>query len=162
MGTVKGERFSADTILQNGIRALDGRLDSGYYKGVSAYDGWINALSDEKSFAVGDNYSVLCEKGLCQIDAMNCLQDGRSNAAAHFNAIADSNVDRSETYRKIAEAFAKCGKIIEEMRNLYGYDMDENLKNIADPAIRKQTCELCERAKQADTEALSLMKELSV
>ena len=48
------------------------------------------------------------------------------------------------------------------MRNLYGYDMDVNLQNIADRSIRKQTCELCERAKRADTEALALMKELSV
>jgi hypothetical protein len=111
---------------------------------------------------IGDNYSILFEKMLCQIDAMNCLQDGRNNAAAYFNALANSDIDRSETYRKIAEAFAECGKAIEEMRNLYSYDMDENLKNIADWAIRKRTCELCERAKQADTEALSLMKELSI
>ncbi len=162
IGALKGERFSADTIMQNAVKALSGRLDSGYYKGVSAYDGWIKALSDEKSFAIGDNYSMLFEKVLCQIDAMNCLQDGRNCAAAYFNALADSDTGRSEAYRKIAEAFAECGKVIGEMRNLYGNDMDENLKNIADRAIRKQTCELCERAKQADTEALSLMKKLPI
>lgn len=162
MGAIKGERFSADTIIQNAVKALSGRLDSGYYKGISAYDEWINALSDEKNFTIGDNYSILFEKVLCQIDAMNCLQDGRNSAVAYFNALADSDVNRSETYRKIAEAFAECGKVIEEMRNFYGYDMDENLKNIADPTIRKQTCELCERAKQADTEALSLMNKLTV
>lgn len=162
VGALQREHFSADTIIRNGIRALEGRVDSGYYKGISAYDGWIKALSDEKNFAAGDNYSILFEKVLCQIDAMNCLQDGRNSAAAYFNALAESYTDRSEAYRKIAEAFSECGKAISEMRNIYGYDMDENLKNIADSAKRKQTCELCERAKQADTEALSLMKELFI
>ena len=162
IGALKGKRFSADTVIQNGIRALTGRLDSGYYKGISAYDAWINALSDEKNFATGGNYSILFEKMLCQIDAMNCLEDGRNNAAAYFRTLSESDVNRSETYRRIAEAFAECGKVIGEMRFLYGCDMDKNLKNIADAALRKQTCDLCERAKQADTEALSLMKELSI
>lgn len=162
MGAIKGERFSADRIIQNAIKALSGRLDSGYCKGVSAYDGWLNALSDEKSFTIGDNYSMLFEKVLCQIDAMNCLHDGRNSAAAYFNSLAISDADRSEVYRRIAEAFAECARAIGEMRNLYGYDMDVNLQNIADRSIRKQTCELCERAKRADTKALALMKELSV
>lgn len=67
---------------------------------VEAYDGWINALSDEKSFAISDNYSILFEKVLCRIDAMNCLQDGRNSAAAIFCSLAASDVNRSETYRK--------------------------------------------------------------
>ena len=160
MGALKGERLPTDTIIQNGIQALSGRMDSGYYKGISAYDGWMKALSDKKSFAADGNYSLLFEKLLCQIDAMNCLEDGRNNAAAYFRSLSGSDRDRNEIYRKIAEAFAECGKAIGEMRYIYGYDMDENLKNLADPAIRKQTCELCERAKQADTEALALMKKL--
>ena len=161
MGALKGDRLSADTVIQNGIRALTGRLDSGYYKGIAAYDGWIKALSDEKSFAADGNYSVLFEKMLCQNDAMNCLEDGRSNAAVYFHALSDSDVNTSSKYHRIAEVFASCSKTIGEMRKLYGDDLDEALKKMADPAVRKQTCELCERAKQADTEALALMKELS-
>lgn len=162
MGALKGERFSPDTIIRNGIRALTGRLDSGYYKGVLAYDGWTNALSDEKSFATGDNYSILFDKMLCQNDAMNCLEDGRKSAAAYFRKLSNLDVNRKETYSLIANAFTRCAQAIRKMRNLYGNDMDEMLKNLADPAVRKQTCELCELAKQADTEALSLMKELCI
>lgn len=162
IGALNGERFSEDTIIQNGIRALTGRSDSGYCKGISAYDGWISALSDEKSFAAGDNYSILFEKILCHIDAMNCLEDGRNSAAAYFRSLSDKDRSRCEKYRMTADAFARCGQTISEMRYLYGKDMDEMLKNLADPNVRKQTCELCRRAKQADTEALSLMKELSV
>ena len=160
MGALKGDRLSADTVIQNGIRALTGRLDSGYYKGISAYDGWIKALSDEKGFAAAGNYSVLFEKMLCHNDAMNCLEDGRSNAAAYFRTLSGSDISRSEKYNRIAEAFSKCSKEIGEMRKLYDGDMDESLKNLADPVLRKQTCELCERARQADMEALALMKEL--
>lgn len=163
IGALKGERLPADTIIRNGIRALDGRFDSGYYKGVSAYDGWINALRDEKSFAAGNNYSALFEKVLCQIDAMNCLADGRNNAAAFFLGLSRADRNRSEKYRLLADAFSSCGRTVEKMRKLlYGRDMDEMLKNLADPAVRKQLCQLCEQAKQADTEALSLMKEWSV
>ena len=162
MGALKGEPFLPDTVIENGIRALSGRMDSGYYKGILAYDGWMRALSDEKNFATGGNYSVLFEKVLCQVDAMNCLEDGRNSAAAYFRALSKSDADRSEKYRGIAEAFAKCGSRIGEMRYIYGYDMDENLKNLADPEMRKRTCELCEQAKQADEEALALMKELLV
>lgn len=69
---------------------------------------------------------------------MNCLHDGRNSAAAYFNSLAISDADRSEVYRRIAEAFAECARAIGEMRNLYGYDMDVNLQNIADRSIRKQ------------------------
>ena len=153
---MKGERFTADTVIQNGIRALTGRSDSGYSKGVLAYDAWINALSDEKSFAAGDNYSVLFEKMLCQNDAMNCLEDGRSSAAAYFRGLSKSDENRKEKYSRIADAFERCSHVIREMRELYGNDM---VKKLADPDVRKQTCELCERAKQADEEALSLLHE---
>lgn len=156
MGALKGERLSADTVIQNGIQALTGRMDSGYCKGISAYDGWIKALSDDKSFATGGNYSVLFEKMLCQNDAMNCLEDGRSNAAAYFRTLSGSG----DKYLRIAEAFTRCSKTIGEMRKLYGSDMDESLRKLADRTVRKQTCELCECAKQADTEALALMKNL--
>lgn len=160
MGAVKGEQLSADAVIQNGIRALTGRMDSDYYKGIAAYDGWKNALSDEKSFAVNGNYSLLFEKMLCQIDAMNCLEDGRNCAAAYFRALSDADTDRSTVYRSIAEAFTQCRQVIGDMRQLFGNDMDEMLKNLADPTVRNQTCVLIDRAKQADTEALSLMNEI--
>lgn len=160
VGAVNGQRFSSEEIIANGIKALSGRIDSGYYKGVSGYDAWIAALANEKSFAPGDNYSFSFEKMLCHIDAMNCLEDGRSNAAAYFRSLADSDTVRSEAYLRISEAFAECSRAIAEMRSLCGCDMDENLKNMADPTIRKQVIKLCERAKEADTEALRSMKEL--
>ena len=160
VGALNGNRFSEDTIIQNGIRALTGRLDSGYYKGISAYDGWINALSDKKNFPAGDNYSVLFEKMLCHNDAINCLEDGRRSASVYFRTLSSLGTSKSEKYGLISDAFSQCSQAIGEMRKLYGNDMDESIKRLADPTVRRQTCDLCRIAKQADAKALSLLKEL--
>lgn len=159
VGALNGNRFSEDTIIHNGIRVLTGRMDSGYYKGISAYDGWINALSDEKNFAAGDNYSILFEKMLCQNDAMNCLEDGRNSASAYFRTLSGLDTNKSEKYGLISDAFSLCSQTIGEMRKLYSNDMDESIKKLADPTVRKRTCDLCQIAKQADIKALSLMND---
>lgn len=69
---------------------------------------------------------------------------------------------QSEKYGIISDALSLCSQTIGEMRKLYSNDMDESIKKLADPTVRKQTCDLCQIAKQADTKALSLMKELCI
>lgn len=160
MGAIQGERLSAKEIIANAVKVLCGRIDGHYSKGLSAYEAWKKALQEDNSYAVGDNYSLLFEKMLCQMDAMNCLQDGRGCAASYFRELAEENTEHSETYRSIAEAFAKCCKTIAEMWQLYAADMDTMLKRLADPSIRKQTCELIELAYHADNEAYTLLTGL--
>ena len=158
MGAIKGGPFAQEIIIQNGIKALTGRMDSGFYKGTSAYDGWKKAIADEKSFSVGENYYLLFEKMLCQMEAMNCLEDGRSCAAAYFESLSEAEQDKKEQYHLIANAFHRCKQAIKEIRQLFGTEPDEMLKKLADKAVRKQVMLLIDRAKEADIEALNLMK----
>lgn len=161
MGAISGEMYTTEEIITNAIEALDGRIDCGYSKGVTAYEAWKSALANEKDFLVGDNYTCLFEKMLCQIDAMSCLIDGRSCAAAFFNGQAKCVSDRTD-YDIIAKCFTKCANAIKEMWSLYGEisDMDGMMKNLADYEVRKKSCELIEVAAKADIEALDTMRRL--
>lgn len=157
MGAIKGESLSAEDIIANGVKALRGRIDSGYSKGLKAYEAWEKALKEEKNFMVGDNYSLLFEKTLCQNDAMSCLWDGRSSAASYFHALAQTD----ERYQPIYREFERTKNAIGEMWQLYGTDMDEMMKKLADTTVRARTCELIELACQADKKALELLQSLT-
>ncbi len=65
-------------------------MDCGYCKGTLAYDGWKNALSNEKNFprSTDGSLTVSFEKLLCHTDALNCLSDGRSCAAKYLTFLA--------------------------------------------------------------------------
>ncbi|MCH5263274.1 MAG: helix-turn-helix transcriptional regulator [Lachnospiraceae bacterium] len=155
MGAVKGKSLSTEEIIANAVKALSGRIDTSYSKGLMAYDAWKKALKEEKDYAVGENYSLLFEKMLCQSDAMSCLKDGRSCAASYFKELAKN--DRK--YLLIGEQFSRVAQTIEEMQQLYGSDMDEMLKKLADPSVRNKTCELIELAARADKMALELLSD---
>lgn len=163
IGAVDGEKFTQEDIIANAIKALSGRMDCGYAKGIEAYDAWREALEDESNFSVNGNYTLLFEKMLCQSDAMNCLADGRNNASLYFEELAGANDSRKNNYKKVSELFRKCSNTILEMQTLYNIGeagMDGMLKKLADKEIRKKTCELIKIAQSADKEALEIMKTL--
>ena len=160
MGAVKGKSLSEEEIIVNAVKALSGRIDTSYSKGLMAYDAWKKALMEEKNYAVGENYSLLFEKMLCQSDAMSCLKDGRGCAATYFKELAKNDYTlNNRRYTLIGEQFSTVAKTIEEMQQLYGSDMDGMLKKLADPSVRSKTCELIELAARADKLALELLKE---
>lgn len=157
MGAIKGASLSTEEIIANAVKALQGRTDCGYSKGVNAYGAWKEALKE--------NYTSLFEQMLCHNDAMQCLRDGRRCAASYFEELSaqnTQNTQKSQEYHKIAEAFTECHKAIEEMEKLYGSDMNEMPIKLADAQIKNKTCELIDVAAKADTKALELMTKLIV
>lgn len=164
IGAIEGEKFTREDIIVNAIKALSGRTDCGYAKGIEAYDAWENALCNENSFDVNGNYTLLFEQMLCQSDAMNCIADGRNCAALYFEELVKTGGSRQESYKKTADMFRKCSDTILEMQALYNINndtgMDGMLMKLADKETRKKTCELIKIAKKADKEALEIMKTL--
>lgn len=162
MGAIQGEKISDEQIVANAIKVLTGRKEFCYRKGTDAYDAWKHALENKSEFSVSDNLFVLFEKMLCQIDAMSCIVDGRTNAARYFKSLANEDVAKKDTYLQIANAFIRCAETAEQMRGLFGNqgDMEGMLEKLADEAVRKNVCELIDIAKKADVEALALMKKL--
>ena len=148
------------------MKALEGREDGAYSKGILAYDAWKQALLDEKNFNVGDNYAVLFEKLLCQNDAMGCLADGRGKAMSYFRKL-EADMPEADTSirsccKEIAEAFERVLNAATKMQKLYGdwSDSEQMLERLADRETRQKNAELIEQAKAADAKALEQMKKL--
>ncbi len=164
MGAIDGDKISISQIISNGIKILTGRTEYDYSKGIDAYDAWKKALRNKSDFAVTDNLFVLFEKMLCQMDAMSCITDGRRNAARFFHSLGEADSADKETYILIEKAFVKCAEAAEQMWSLFGdpSDMEGRLKKLSEEAVRDKVCDLIDAARDADSEALSLMKLLSV
>ncbi len=162
IGAVEKDKVTVQDILKTGVKALSGRMDSGYAKGVFAYNAWKASLLDEKTFSVNGNYSLLFEKLLCHNDAINCLLDGRSNAASFFRKSAQDDPLHRTSYEQIADAFSQCVSAITEVKNLIDSadDFDEMMKNLSSTECRKKSCTWITRAETADTAALRLMQSL--
>ncbi len=160
MGPLAGQKLTAEEILANAVTVLTGRSEHGYSKGLEAYGAWQRALREEKSFAVGGNYSLLFEKLLCVTDAVNCLGDGRSCAAAYFRKLAKEPGNRGKEYRRIADAFERCAGTVWEIASLLGdaSDMNGRLEKLADPEVRESICAKIGIAARADAEAYAGMK----
>lgn len=163
MGAIEGEKISNTEIIANAVKILTGREEYGYCKGITAYSAWKNALKKDSEFTVSDNLFVLFEKMLCQMDAMTCVTDGRINAARFFRKLAETDEINKEKCNRIAEAFTKCAKTVEQMWGLFGdtSDMEGMLKKLADKSVRDEVCKLIDIARESDSEALSVLKNLN-
>ena len=165
LGAIEKDQYTPADVIANAVKALSGRIDCGYAKGVKAYDAWKEAISDESNFSVDGNYMLLFEKMLCQNDAVSCLSDGRYCASLYFEELAKADSSLQNDYLEISGLFRKCSDTILEMQNLYNDNgntsMDDMLKKFADKEIRDKICVLIEKAKKADTEALALMEKLA-
>lgn len=162
MGPIQGERMSVEQILKNAVKALTGREDANYSKGINAYSAWKRSLLVEKNFRVEDNYSLLFEKLLCHTDAMNCLTDGRKNAAIFMRELAQTDAERKVLYEKAASSFERVVKAVNQIQRLCGdwVDTDGMLKNLAKEEVRKQSAILIDEAEKADREALDALNLL--
>lgn len=160
MGAVCEEKIADSEIIANAVKVLTGRKEYSYCKGIGAYDAWKNVLQQDNEFTVTDNLFVLFEKMLCQMDAMTCITDGRNNAAQYFKKLAESDDANKNKYNRIAEAFTKCAKTIEQMWGLFGdtSDMEGMLERLADKSVRGEVCKLIDMAKESDGKALEMMK----
>lgn len=162
MGPINGTRLKEDEIIANGVKILSGRTEYDYAKGIEAYDAWKKALLRDEDFSVSDNLFVLFEKLLCQTDAMNCLTDGRGNAAVYFKRLADEHKENGDKYNRIAGEFEKVKKTVKEMWSLLGdySNVEGMLERLADRKVREETVRLIDVAKKADSAALEIMREV--
>lgn len=162
MGAIQGEKITNTEIIANAVNVLTGRKEYSYCKGITAYDAWKNALQKDCEFTVSDTLFALFEKMLCQMDAMSCITDGRTNAAHFFRKLAEADSANQETCSRIADKFIECTKVIEKMWGLFGdtSDMEGMLQRLSDKPVRNEVCKLIDIAKEADGEALAMMKSL--
>ncbi len=90
-GTESLPPFTPKEVLTNAAEALEGRMCGTYAKGILAYDAWKNALLCDRDFPADAVFPLLVERMMCHGDAMDCLSDGRYNAAKYLRRLAEQH-----------------------------------------------------------------------
>ncbi len=160
LGPINGEGMSPREILKQAVKALEGRKDHSYAKGILAYDAWREMLLEESHFA-SEVYESLFSKLLVQNDAAQCLADGREQAARYLLELtAKQTGEDNQKLEQAAQHFRNVSVTAGEMSSLIGdwSDMDAMLRNLADRKVREQLAQLILKAKAQDEAALSCLK----
>lgn len=161
IGEPTGKRLSQTDILDNAIEVLSGHAHDGWAKGLLAYDYWKQALLDEGQFPEGAVMPILVGRMMSHGDAMDCLGDGRGNAAWYFTKLAKREPQEA-LYLEIADVFRAVQHGVGEMAGLLGgWERDETaMRNLAKREVREQIATLIDTCKAADEKALKAMKAL--
>lgn len=152
--------ISYKVIIENAIKVMTGRYDmkagKTFAKGIMAYDAWKKAILNESDFPPNAIFPILAERLMCQGDAMDCIIDGRRNAAIFIKKLSEELKEHNKTCKIIEEQFIKVTSIIWKMADLLGgYARDEKqMNNFVMPEIRQQIAALIDECKTADAKAL--------
>jgi hypothetical protein len=167
MGEICKPMISHKEIINNAIRVITGRFDkkgtSTYAKGIYAYDAWKKALLNEAEFPQNAVLPVLAERLMCQGDAMDCLGDGRNNAAIYMKRLAEKYPEQQALCKEIGDNFTRVVQNVWKMINiLEGHERNEKqMRNLAKPEVRKQLAAIIDDCKDADSKALEGLMLLS-
>lgn len=156
--------FSLKEVLANATEALRGRMCGTYAKGTLAYDAWKNALLCDRDFPRDAVFPVLVERMMCHGDAMDCLSDGRMNAAKYLRQMAEQYPLQAPGLKKAAAEFEQITKILwEEMIPvLGGWERGEKqIRQLARPETRRLFAAQIERMKTHDERALACLCQLA-
>ena len=162
VGEENEQSFTAKDVIKNGISALEGRKKGKYAKGISAYDAWAKAVSDDSQFPENAIIPILTERLMCQADAMDCLLDGRHNTSKYLEHTFGPDSSHHTTAKFIIDDFNRIVGNIQKMANLLGgWERNETqMKNFAKKEIREQIVTLINDSKSADMRALENLKML--
>ncbi len=163
--------ISNKNIIYNAMKVMTGRFDvkagKTFAKGIYAYDAWKNAILNESDFSKNAVLPILAERLMCHRDAMDCLADGRNNAAIYMKKLSEEWKEHSDICQMIENQFSKVVTNIWKMADvLGGYERNEKqINNLAKVEVRQQLAVLIEECKMADSKALEglilLSKKLS-
>ncbi|MBQ8554380.1 MAG: RNA polymerase subunit sigma-24 [Clostridia bacterium] len=150
-------------VLQNAVEVLTGRMDGTHAKGVAAYDAWKAALLSDREFPAGAVLPLLVERMMCHGDAMDCLSDGRHNAAKYLHAMAEQHPAHAEGLNAVAKAFEDVSEILwqEMVPMLGGWERGEKqIRRLAEPEVRRAFAGMIDRMKNCDERAMKRMQEI--
>lgn len=166
MGEIVKEPMDIKGILENAIEAMTGRLDrkqnKTFAKGITAYDAWKKAILTESEFPSNAILPILAQRLMCHGDAMDCLEDGRHNAAVFMKNLSEKLPEFKDTCKCAEEQFAKVASNIWKMADILGgYARNEvQMHNFAQPQVRQQLVRLIDECKAADSKALETIEVL--
>lgn len=162
LGGRAGALAGAKTVIGNALEVMEGRQCGKYAKGLLAYDAWKKAVIDDGQFPPNAILPILAERLMCHGDAMDCLADGRHNAALYMKSLAADYPEWKSICERAADQFAKVAACSWKMAEvLGGYARNEvQVRNLAISENRWKIGALIDEAKEADSKALELLKQL--
>ena len=153
MGDAVGAKCGVKGIVEGAIEVLSGRHGKRYAKGILAYDAWKASIENEGDFS--ENLPMMSERLMCQGDAMDCLADGRGNAAKYFQRLYQESPEQL-TYRRIAGHFQQIATNVEEMAQILGgwHRGEKQMLALSKPENRSKISALIAACKAEDEMAL--------
>ncbi len=163
IGPVTDTPCNDKEIVKMALNIMEARDESGYAKGINAYDAWNDMLLDEKWFENGAGFDYLFSKLLVQNDATTCICDGRKWGAKYFEELSEKYGKTEKTIcQDIAKHFQEVSNMAVEIISLIGdwSDMEKMLQNFGNRSIRERIGKLILSAKLEDTKAYEQIKLL--
>ena len=160
-GGADAEPFEPLEVLKNAIEALEGRMCGSYAKGICAYGAWKEALLKEANFPKDAVMPILVERMMCHGDAMDCLSDGRHNAALYLREMAVQCLEWADLLEAAAKEFDGVVTLVWDMAHLLGgWERGEaQMRKLAQPDIRKKLAGLIDQMQAHDEKALECLRE---
>lgn len=157
------EKTSIKDILINSIDVLSKTLVGEYAGGQEAFNAWANSMSDESQFPKNAVMPILLDRIMCQFDAITMISEGRAYAACFIEWVGTVFPKIQEKCLKVSIYFKEESKITNKMaEDLGGWQHGmEQMKNLANPSIRKEIVKLIYKAKELDLKALELLKDIT-
>lgn len=163
-GTESLPPLTPGEALRNAAQALEGRMCGTYAKGTLAYDAWKDALLRDQDFPPDAVFPLLVERMMCHGDAMDCLSDGRFNAAKYLRRLAEQSPAMAPGLNAAAGELERIPEIIwkEMIPVLGGWERGEaQTRQLAKAENRRLFAGQIERMKAHDGRAYGLIRELA-
>lgn len=159
---VDGKRAEVKTILKNAIDAMTGRKHGVFAKGLLAYDAWIKAVENDSDFSENLILPLLAERLFTHGDAIDCITDGRHNAAIFLKKAAAQMPELKQLFEQAAASFMKVYSLHTKLfEAVGGWERGETqMRNFAKPEVRKTTAALIRQAKEHDEKAFGVLQQL--
>jgi hypothetical protein len=159
---LNNEKADIKTILANAIDAMNGRKCGNYAKGLLAYDAWIKAVGNDSDFSEDMILPLLAERLFTHGDAIDCIADGRYNAAMFVKKAAAEYPEHKDLFEKAAAYFMEVSKVAMKLFDvLGGWERGETqMRNFARNDVRKSTVQFIRGAKENDEKAYAILKQL--
>jgi hypothetical protein len=160
LGVKTKDKFTPKLILQNAIEAMTGRNWKHYAKGIFAYDAWAKAVLNDENFPPNAILPILAERLMVHGEAMDCIADGRYNAASYVKGLVEIYPHQKEKIEKVSALFMQVHHTFGKMNDILGDRGENGMRRFAQPQVRKQIADIIYEAKAADEKALGIIKEL--
>lgn len=157
------KKANVKAIICHAVEAMTGRKEGNFAKGLSAYDAWMKAVDNDNEFSDGLLLPLLAERLFTHGDAIDCIADGRYQAAVFMNKAAEQSPEHHSLFEQAAKQFMAVYEVHAKLFEVIGgWERGETqMRQFARSDVRKQTVQLIRQAKENDEKAFAILNQLA-